>query len=333
VVGLAIRLQEIGDAELEEFVEQWLDRKAGKFVHVLRIGAANDKGRDVIGFLSDCRHEGPWELYQCKRKTRDKKLGLPEAMGELGKLFYHHVEGAYATLPTAYFFVTPRGIVGTLQDLLLNPSEIGPYLIGHWDQYCAKYITRTKVPLTPEIRAAIDGFDFSRVDYYAASRLAKDPDARPAFSALFELTPEEAPRGETPAEIQQEELIYIDQLRKVYGEACGRVFLTADEVLTDPDHGEHLRLQRTRFFEAAAFSRFHRDNTAPGAVDVFREDVYHSVFEVYLQAHASRLKRVEAVMQHAGAAPIGLLGRSTRVPVRQGMCHHLVNERRLKWMP
>ena len=87
MVGLAIRLQEIGDAELEEFVEQWLDRKAGKFVQVLRIGAANDKGRDVIGFLSDCRHEGPWELYQCKRKTRDKKLGVPEAMGELGKLF------------------------------------------------------------------------------------------------------------------------------------------------------------------------------------------------------------------------------------------------------
>jgi hypothetical protein len=333
VVGLAIRLQEIGDAELEEFVEQWLERKAGKFAHVLRIGAANDKGRDVIGFLSDYRHEGPWELYQCKRKTRDKKLGVPEAMGELGKLFYHHTEGAYAPLPTAYFFVAPRGIVGTLQDLLLNPSTIGPYLIDHWHQYCAEYITSTKVPLTPEIWAAIEGFDFSTVDYYAASRLAKDPDAAPALSALFELVPGEAPPGDTPPEIQQEELIYINQLRQVYGEARGRLFWTADEVLADPDHGEHLRLQRTRFFEAAAFSRFHRDNTAPGAVDVFRVDVYHSVFEVYSQIHASRLKRVEAVMQHAGSAPIGLLGRLTRVPVRQGMCHHLVNEGRLKWMP
>jgi hypothetical protein len=224
VVGLAIRLQEIGDAELEEFVEQWLDRKAGRFVQVLRIGAANDKGRDVIGFLSDCRHEGPWELYQCKRKTRDKKLGVPEAMGELGKLFYHHVEGAYATLPTAYFFVAPRGVVGTLQDLLLNPSKIGPYLIGHWDQYCAEYITSTTVRLTPEIRTAIEGFDFNRVDYYAASRLAKDPDAGPALSVLLELPPGEAPPGETPVEIQQEELIYIDQLRQVYGEACGRAF-------------------------------------------------------------------------------------------------------------
>jgi hypothetical protein len=170
-------------------------------------------------------------------------------MGELGKLFFHHLEGAYETLPTAYFFVAPRGIVGTLQDLLLNPSKIGPYLIGHWDRYCAEYITSTKVPLTPEIRAAIEAFDFSRVDYYAASRLAKDPDAGPALSALFELTPGEAPPGETPAEIQQEELIYIDQLRQVYGEACGRAFSTADEVLGDPDHGEHLRLQRTRFFE------------------------------------------------------------------------------------
>lgn len=187
--------------------------------------------------------------------------------------------------------------------------------------------------LTPQIRASIEGFDFGTVDYYAASHLAKDPDAGPALSALFELTPGEAPPGETPEEIQQEELTYVDQLRQVYIEAGGRLFSTADDVLADPDHGEHLRLQRTRFFEAAAFSRFHRDNTAPGAVDVFRGDVYHGIFEIYSQTHASRLKRIDAVMQHAGATPIALLGRLTRVPVRQGMCHHLVNEGRLKWMP
>jgi hypothetical protein len=147
------------------------------------------------------------------------------------------------------------------------------------------------------------------------------------------LIPEEAPPGEAPPDIQPEELVYIDQLRQIYEEVTGKVFATADEVLADADHGEHLRLQRTRFFEAAAFTRFHRDNTAPGAVATFREDVYHGVIEVYSGSHPSRFERVQTVMKHAGVLQVALLGRASRTPVRQGMCHHLANEGRLKWTP
>jgi hypothetical protein len=125
--NIAIRLQEIDDSQLEEFIELWIERKSRQYVWVERIGAANDKGRDVIGFLSERSHEGPWDLYQCKRKTRGGKLGMPETMTELGKLFHHHVQGAYRTLPMAYIFVAPRGVVAAVRDLILNPSTIGPY--------------------------------------------------------------------------------------------------------------------------------------------------------------------------------------------------------------
>jgi len=333
VVSLAIRLQEIDDTELEEFVERWLDRKGEKYHDVVRIGAANDKGRDVSSRSSDRKHEGPWELYQCKRKTLNSKLGTPEAMAELGKLFYHHVDGAYATLPVEYVFVSPRGIVGPLQDLIFNPSRLGPYPISRWDKDCADYITSHRVPLSPEIQAGIEAFDFARVSYMAAPQIVKDPDAAPALSKLFRLIPEEAPPGEAPPDIQPEELVYIDQLRQIYEEVTGKVFATADEVLADADQGEHLRLQRTRFFEAATFTRFHRDNTAPGAVETFRDDVYHGVIEVYSGSYPSRFERVQAVMKHAGVLQVALLGRASRVPVRQGMCHHLANEGHLKWIP
>ena len=332
--NLAIRLQEIGDAEIEEFVELWIDRKSKQYVRVERIGAANDKGRDVIGFLSERSHEGAWDLYQCKRKTRGGKLGTPEAMTELGKLFHHHVEGAYQTLPTAYVFVAPRGVVAPLRDLILNPSTLGPHLIAHWDDHCAMRITEaTTVSLTPTIRSAIEAFDFARVSYLTAPMIVKDPVAAPALSKVLDLIPDEAPRGVAPAAIQIEEIAYIDQLRKVYGEAVGADFATADDVLAHPDHGEHLRRQRTRFFEAASFSRFHRDNTGPGALETFQDDVFHGVIEVYSEAHPSRLHRVDAVMKHSGQTQVSLLGRLTRIPVRQGMCHHLANEGRLKWIP
>ena len=114
MTSLAVRLTEIDDDQLEEFIELWIEQKSNDYHLVERIGAANDKGRDVIGFLNPSKHEGPWHLYQCKRKTRGSKLGRPEGLCELGKVFYHHSQGVYATLPTKYVFVSPRGIVGPL---------------------------------------------------------------------------------------------------------------------------------------------------------------------------------------------------------------------------
>lgn len=332
--SLSVRLMELGDDELEQFIELWIERKSKEYVRVERIGAANDKGRDVIGFLSPQRHEGPWHLYQCKRKTRGGKLGVPEAMVELGKMFHHHLEGAYQTLPTKYVFVSPRGVVGPLMDLINNPSKLKDYLISTWDKHCVERITsRETITLTPTLLSAIEAFDFSRVEQMTAPMIVKDSAAGPALTKLLGVSPGEAPPGVTPSAIQAEELEYLEQLRQVYEEAAGTVFATADDVLAHPDHGNHLTDQRTRFFEAASFRRFHRDNTAPDALQSFENDIYHGVIEVHREPHSKKLDRVNAVMKHAGVIQVGLLRSMTRVPVRQGMCHHLANEGRLTWTP
>jgi hypothetical protein len=325
---------EIDDTQLEEFIELWVERASQQYHRVERIGAANDKGRDVIGFLSAARHEGPWHLYQCKRKTRGGKLGKGEGLAELGKVFFHHCQGAYRTLPEKYVFVAPRGIVGSLMDLINNPSTLAAALIDGWDEHCANSITRRETtPLSAEIRAAIEGFDFSRIEHLTAPMLVKDKAAGPALSKVLGLLPDEAPAGSAPQTIQPEEAEYVDQLRHVYGQASGAAFVTADDVLAHADHGDHLRDQRTRFFEAASFKRFHRDNTAPGALVTFEDDVYHGVIEVHRDRHETLLRRVNAVMKHASILPASLIGRSVRVPVKQGMCHHLANDGRLRWAP
>jgi hypothetical protein len=332
MAGLAVKIQELDDKLLEEFVDIWLTRKKQKFHRVESLGKANDKGRDVVGFLTTDLHEGAWHLYQCKRKTRGGKLGIGEFLAELGKVFYHHVAGAYRTLPREFWFVVPRGVVGSVQDLFLNPSTIGPKLIAEWDEHCRKSITKTtETPLSAEIRSAIESYDFRRVDYYSAGKLSKDPDANPAMSKLFDVVPGDAPEGLMPDNIEVTEITYLEQLKQVYGEAVGVPFNAVDDVLSHPNHGDHLRRQRTRFFEAAAFDRFHRDNTAPGAVEVFKKDVYDSVIDAYVAAHTSKLARVDAVLMHASLVPTDLRGKIARVPVRQGMCHHLVTDGKLKW--
>jgi len=334
MTSIAVRLRELDDDQLEEFVDLWATQKSSQYLSVERIGGANDKGRDVIGFLTASKHEGPWHLYQCKRKTRGVKLGLPEALLELGKVFYHHSEGAYRTLPMKIVFVSPRGLVGPLLTLIHNPSTLRSALIDNWDKYCADGITRlAKVPLSGELKALIEGYDFSKVDHLSTTQIVKDPAARPALVKVLGLIPDEAPRGVAPDAIQAEELEYVDQLRRVYGEASGVNFQTADEILSHTHHGEHFRDQRTRFFDAQHFQRFHRDSTPQEALAAFREDVYHGVIDVHRQTHTNRLERVDAVMRHASTLPAGLIGRVVRVPVKQGMCHDLANEGRMKWIP
>ncbi|MDV3251132.1 hypothetical protein DevBK_07315 [Devosia sp. BK] len=330
--SLAVRLTEIDDSELEQFIELWVEKKSEVYHRVERIGAANDKGRDVIGFLTSQRHEGAWHLYQCKRKTRGAKLGKSEALAELGKVFYHHVEGAYRTLPTKYVFVSPRGIVGPLLDLINNPTDLQSALIDGWDDHCAKAIVaKTVIPLSESIRKAIESYPFSRVEHLSAPMIVKDKAAGPALSKILGLVPDEAPPGVAPGTMQNEELIYVEQLRQVYEEASAESFATADDILRHADHGDHFRDQRTRFFEAAAFQRFHRDNTDADALVAFQEDIYHGVIDVHRQPHSNMLQRVDAVMRHASLLPTDLRGRSVRTPVRQGMCHHLVNDNRFKW--
>ena len=333
--SLAVKLKELDDDQLEEFVELFSERLGQGYHSVVRMGKANDKGRDVVGFLTLAKHEGPWHLYQCKRKTRGSALGLTEALVELGKTFFHHDAGAYRTLPTKYVFVAPRGVVGPLRDLILNPSDLRDRLLADWGSCCATGISGkggAPTPLTPRLTGLIRGYDFGKVEYLSETGIVKHQAARPALSRVLRLMPEEAPVGEAPCAVQAEEIEYLDQLRRVYGEARGADFATVADVLGDAQYGPDLGDHRTRFFEAAVFKRFHRDNTDPDALPAFEREVYLGVSGVH-RRHSNGLGRLHAVMDHASIMPAAIAGRHARVPVRQGVCHHLANEGTMKWMP
>lgn len=332
MTSLAIRLSELSDTQLEEFVEIWAERREAKYHLVERIGGPNDKARDVIGFYSAHRHEADWDLFQCKRKTLRSKLGRPEALLELGKMFHHHAQGAYATLPLNFIFVAPRGIVGPLLDLLNNPSTLRQALLDDWDTVCKGKITaHQEIPLTDELRAAIEGYDFSRVVGLSAPTIVKDPHAKPALVQILNELPGEAPPGTAPDAIEGEETEYLNQLRDVYGEAAGSAFADNAAVLADPTYGDQLRDQRTRYFEAEAFKRFHRDNTDRALVNQFQDDIYHGVIDVHREVTPSLLERLGKVMKHAANLNAAIAGRAARIPVVQGVCHHLANDRRIKW--
>ena len=73
------------DIELEKFVREWVLLKK-TYAGIQRFTGPGDMGRDVVGYLTQARHEGPWHNYQCKQYGRAVSLdvGLREIVAGAG---------------------------------------------------------------------------------------------------------------------------------------------------------------------------------------------------------------------------------------------------------
>jgi len=318
------------DTDLELFVDDWMSRKKESYVETEIWAGSGDKGRDVVGYLTGQRHDGPWHLFQCKQLKGT--LRLPDAIKELGKVFYHSADGSYP-LPEAYYFVAPHGVARPVQELIASPSKLRAAMIGTWDTYCAKRIVENAtVPLTPEIAAKIDAFDFGKVHVLNVHGMLKDPHIVPSLVKFFGYDPGDYTPGAIPGDIQEEETPYLRQLVDAYGERAGTRFDDPTAVLEHGEFSDHLWDQRKRYFHAAYFKRHYRDNTPEEQLDAFIDEIYYGVVDTHRRAHADTLARVDEVMaQAANVQPSGVLARYARIQVRQGVCHHFANEGVLPW--
>jgi len=320
----------LDDENLERFVRDWIGQKTAEYVEVQRFSGSGDLGRDVVGFKTSQRHEGPWDNSQCKQYGRG--LQATSALLELGKILYHADQGEF-TPPTNYVFVAPRGMSRDLEKLIFKPTELRDALIARWDSVCAKKIVRGQtLALRPSLRSLIESYDFSRVRRATVDDILADPDVRPVLRNWFDTDPGAPPRGIVPNDVDVREQPYLDQLIDAYGERVGSPFAGHEAVSDHDEFCPHLQEQRTRFFEADAFNRFYRDNTLEEDLAALQDELYHGVVGPYRGSHPDALARIEAVMAQAAAVtPAGMLARHARVPVKQGFCHHFANDGKFVW--
>jgi hypothetical protein len=268
----AARVIALNDERLEAFVKDWLTRRTRDYVQCERWSGAGDMGRDVVGYVTTRRHEGPWDNFQCKQLQA--RLSERAAFLELGKIFMHAAADAF-TLPREYTFIAPRGVVRNVQTFIAHPERFRRACIDKWDEYCAPdLVENTTVSLTPEILAMISAFDFEKVFALDAAKLVDDQYIKPALVEWFDDDPGEAPRGVTPDELLDEEAPYLCQLVEAYGERIGSTFADTAAALADVRWGGHLRDQRTRYFDAVEFKRYYRDSTPGDYLETFQQDIY-----------------------------------------------------------
>lgn len=326
----AAQIRALPDDALEEFVEDWLaQRKKEYHSHELWRGTG-DMGRDVTGYVTDRRLEGPWDNFQCKQLSR--ALSMPSVLVEMGKIFMHSANGEFS-LPRAYVFVAPRGVQRAVQSSLAHPEQMRQTFVSQWDDsISAKLIEKQVVSLTPAIKTKIEAFDFKQVSWFDANRLVNDRACMPALVKWFGEDPGRAPRGVVPHEVEGQESAYVGQLLRCYNAKGPASYPTAAAALASADHGTHLRDQRTRFFDAVEFDRFYRDSTPDDYLLAFKDEIYHGVAETHRESHPDGLTRVSQVMKHASILqPSGILGKHASPQVKQGTCHQFANEGRLPW--
>lgn len=265
--------------ELEEFVDDWLDQRYKDYHSHYRWSGTGDLGRDVTGYVTHRRMDGPWDNYQCKQLNT--KLSEKTLFVELGKIFMHSAAGAYS-LPRSYTFVAPLGVVRKVREYIAHPDKLKQAFLDRWDSFIANdLVENATVKFSPEIEEKIQAFDFTQVHWLDATLLTKDPACMPVLVKWFDADPGQSPRGVVPSAIQNNESKYLSQLIRVYEERGVGPFPTPEAALACAIYGEHLKIQRTRFFDATAFDRFYRESTPADFVENFRHEVLSGVFDVH----------------------------------------------------
>jgi hypothetical protein len=314
--------------EWEIFVAEWQKGLQG-YVEVKRLGGGSDLGRDVIGLTSASACEGVWDNYQCKHY--DKPLTLPQASIEIGKIIFYSFEKKYSA-PRKSFFVAPRGPDTELRDKLLNPSQLRENILENWDKRISKKINSGKVyNLIGELEKYVRAFDFSVFGYKTPEEILDDH-RKTAFwtERFFGMLPPPGP-VHVPLEIAAIEEVYVRCLLDVFGEDNGCSFAAADDLST-PELSTELRDHRERFYLADSFAHHYRDQTAPGTVEDFAEEIFDAVEPaLVLITTPSRARLSKAMEVAAQTAPASILAPRARVRVKQGVCHQLANNSRLKW--
>ncbi len=332
-IPATLRVQVFSPDDWEMFTEEYASSLEATYSKVRRFGGAGDMGIDVACFHTDQGFAGGWDNYQCKRY--DHALRPGDIWVEIGKIIYYSFSGEFVP-PHKYYFCASRGIGTTLERLLNDTTKLKAKCREAWPEKCEGRITSTDTtPLAGDLLAYFEAFDFSIFTSKSVLELVQGH-ATTQFHAVrfgggLPPRPIHAPPPDQP---QRHESRYIRQLLDAYGEHAGAEFadltvLGANSTLTG-----NFRRQRERFYHAEALRNFARDTVPEGTFAQLQDEIFHGVIDVCESNHSNGFERMTAAVSQAAsiASTSNPLSPATNTQDRQGICHQLANDDRLKWV-
>ena len=319
--------------EWEIFIQEWAHYCLHqKYIKVQRASGSGDKGVDVAGFADAAMLQGVWDNYQCKHY--DHALYPSDAWPEIGKILWYSFKGDYKP-PSRYYFVAPRGAGTTLAGYLGDALKLKKLLIENWDKNCRKNITDTReIALEGEFLEFVKAFDFSIFEAKTALEIIEDHRTSPVHIARFGGgLPNRPNPGAPPEEIAPPESRYVAQLLGAYAEHIKASVPDVAALKSWSKLNEHFGRQRVAFYHAESLRVFARDTVPEGTFESLQDEIHAGVIDVCQANHCDGYERVCAVTKEARNLPLTsnpLIARA-KVQDREGICHQLANEDRLKW--
>jgi hypothetical protein len=319
--------------EWEAFVEEWAHFCLKKlYIQVQRFTGAGDRGIDIAGFADTQRLKGIWDNYQCKHY--DHALHPSDVFPEIGKILWYTFRKAYG-VPRRHYFVAPHGMGTTLAGYFADPAALKRAVIEKWDAQVAGNITaKQAIALDGKFLAYVGAFDFSVFGAKTTLEIIEAHRTCPHHAIRFGggLPPRPIP-GAPPEQIASAESRYIAQLLAAYGDYKKCAVPDIQALKTWQPLNEHFLRQREAFYNAEALRVFARDTVPAGTFELLQDDIHDGVIDVHDADYPDGYARVRKVTQAARDLQITANALITRTHPkdRDGICHQLANEDRLKW--
>lgn len=318
----------------EDFIEEWIDLKKGQYSETERLGGAGDKGRDVVGYVSDKKSLNYiWDCYQCKHY--DNPLRPTQVYKEIAKILYYSFLNEYP-IPRTYYFVSPKGCGTSLSKLLQNDVQLKQSIIDNWDDYCKSEITNYSIELKDAFLEFVENFDFkifSKIhtkDVIAehknhSNHLIRFGGGLPEREKLTE--------NDIPTLIQKNETTYVQELFNAYGSQSGTAYDTLEELELMPQFSNHFKRARISFHHAEQLRNFSRDSLPIDTFEDFQNEILSGIIDIVEDSHPDGFVKVKEVEKEARKITIASnpLKDVSIINDRSGVCHQLANNQKLKW--
>jgi hypothetical protein len=329
------RIKIMSPDEYEDFILEWVDGYLKNEYHdVLQLGGAGDKGRDVIGYVDEGKTI--CDYYQCKHYQN--QLSPASIYVELGKVLYYTYTGLIP-VPRKHYFIAPKGEGPKLHDLLLKPEDLRKSLIKNWKEKCQTTISSPgNILLEGDFLDYINKFDFSIFGSQQPLKIIEQHMETVWHAGRFggglKKTRDKIPTADE--QIKESELGYISQLFEVYSEKESAEIKTKSELAGKEELEDHFNESRNSFYSAESLMQFSRDNL-PNGVDVFDElksEVHTTIKSIVRMNHDSGYTRLlnctqAAINNQYSSNP---LHAEIKAQDKEGTCHHLANENKVRWV-
>ncbi|CAA0152000.1 ABC-three component system protein [Tenacibaculum maritimum] len=327
------RIELFSPDEWEEFIEEWLETKKSKYIEVEKLGGSGDMGRDVVAYISDkTKPNYKWNCYQCKHY--DKPLMPSQVYAEFGKIIYYTFLKKYP-VPEKYFFVAPKNCGTSLSTLLTSSKELKKNIKDNWSKNIENSITNTSVKLEGKLLKYFNNFNFGIFSKIVTKDIIKEhANHRNHITRFGGGLPEREKLDEKSIskKIQKKEINYVDQLIKAYNTESKKNCTKPNEL--DEKYSNHFNRARLSFHHSEQLRNFSRDSLPINTFENFQDEIFSSIIDMTEDDYDNDFKKVKEVEKEVRKVIISSNPLKDIIIVNDkvGVCHQLVNDKKIYWV-